>query len=131
MVITGDGNFLPKPVVAESLYLSVAQRSDVILDFSRYRPGDQIVLQNRLEQTNGRGPSGRMLDPGDGIMRFDVVASTGPDPSQIPDHFRELPPIPEYLSKFKHRVWVFDYQGGLWTINGQTFGDGKIGRAHV
>ena len=34
-VITGDGNFLPQPVVAESLYLSVAQRADVIIDFSR------------------------------------------------------------------------------------------------
>jgi len=124
VVISGDGNILPKPVVAESIYLSVAQRTDVILDFSKYQPGEQIILQNRLEQTNGRGPSGRMLDPGDGIMRFDVVPLTGPDNSQVPDHFRALPPMPEDLSKFKHRVWTFDYLGGLWTINGQTFGDG-------
>jgi FtsP/CotA-like multicopper oxidase with cupredoxin domain len=124
VVITGDGNFLPHPVLAESLYLSVAQRADVILDFSSYQVGDQVILQNRLEQTNGKGPSGRMLDPGDGIMRFDVVASTGMDNSRIPASFRELPPMPDDLSKFKHREWVFDYQGGLWTINGQTFGDG-------
>ena len=32
--------------------------------------------------------------------------------------------MPEDLSQFKHRVWTFDYLGGLWTINGQTFGDG-------
>jgi FtsP/CotA-like multicopper oxidase with cupredoxin domain len=124
LVITGDGNFLPKPVVAESVYLSVAQRADVILDFSRYRPGDQIILHNRLEQVSGKGPSGRMLDPGDGIMRFDVIESTGPDKSRIPNHFRELPKIPEDLSKFKHRVWVFDYMGGTWTVNGKIFGHG-------
>ena len=129
VVITGDGNFLPKPVTAESIYLSVAQRTDVILDFSRYQPGDQIILQNRLEQVNGKGPSGRMLDPGDGIMRFDVVASTGLDNSQIPDQFRELPPIPEDLSKFKQRVWVFDYLGGLWTINEQIFDESRADAA--
>ncbi len=129
VVITGDGNFLPKPVTAESIYLSVAQRTDVILDFSRYQPGDQITLQNRLEQVNGKGPSGRMLDPGDSIMRFDVVASTGPDNSQIPDRFRQLPLIPDDLSKFKHRVWVFDYLGGLWTINEQVFDESRVDAA--
>ena len=126
VVITGDGNVLPKPVVAESLYLSVAQRCDVIIDFSRYQPGDQIILQNRLEQTNGKGPSGRMLDPGDGIMRFDVVKLTAPDKSRVPDQLRPLPPMPEDLSKFKHRVWVFDYIAGLWTINGQVFDHNRI-----
>ena len=125
-VITGDGNFLPQPVMAESIYLSVAQRVDVIIDFSRYQKGDQIILQNRLEQVNGKGPSGRMLDPGDGIMRFDVDELSAPDNSRVPTSFRELPTIPEDLSKFKHRVWVFDYQGGLWTINGQLFDENRV-----
>ncbi|HMG74129.1 MAG TPA: multicopper oxidase domain-containing protein [Pyrinomonadaceae bacterium] len=124
VVVTGDGNFLPKPVKAESVYLSVAQRADVIIDFARYQPGDQVILQNRLEQVNGKGPSGRTLTPGDGIMRFDIVASPNPDNSRIPDHFRDLPKIPEDLSKFKHRVWVFDYMGGTWTVNGKIFGHG-------
>ena len=34
-VISGDGNILPHPVNAESIYLSVAQRVDIILDLSR------------------------------------------------------------------------------------------------
>jgi FtsP/CotA-like multicopper oxidase with cupredoxin domain len=83
IIITGDGNFQPEPVVAESIYLSVAQRVDVIIDFSQYKVGEQIVLQNRLEQTNGRGPSGRFLDPPDGILRLDVIDATGPDPSRV------------------------------------------------
>jgi len=34
--------------------------------------------------------------------------------------------MPEDLSKFKHRVWVFDYMAGLWTINGQVFDHNRI-----
>ena len=62
-VFTGDGNFLPEPVQAESIYLSTAQRVDIIIDFSEFENGDEIAILNLLEQTNGRGPSGRMLAP--------------------------------------------------------------------
>ncbi|HEV7425754.1 MAG TPA: multicopper oxidase domain-containing protein [Thermoanaerobaculia bacterium] len=125
LIITGDGNFQPQPVVAESIYLSVAQRVDVIIDFSDYKAGDSLTLVNRLEQTNGRGPTGRTLDPGDGILRFDVVEATGPDPSRVPDYFRDLPPIDLDAVKF-HRTWTFDYDGGLWTINGRVFDPNRI-----
>jgi FtsP/CotA-like multicopper oxidase with cupredoxin domain len=125
IIITGDGNFQPEPVVAESIYLSVAQRVDVIIDFSQYKVGDQIVLQNRLEQTNGKGPSGRFLDPPDGILRFDVIDATGPDPSRVPEYFRPLPPVDLSEVRF-HRVWEFDYDGGLWTVNGLVFDPNRI-----
>ncbi|MEM9595454.1 MAG: multicopper oxidase domain-containing protein [Acidobacteriota bacterium] len=127
-VITGDGNFLPEPVVAESLFMSVAQRYDVILDFSAYKPGDHLYLHNLLEQINGRGPSGRMLDTTDEeslLMRFDVVAGNREDPSRIPDFFR---PLPSYdLDQVRReRTWVFDYDGGLWTINGKVMEPNRI-----
>jgi len=125
IIITGDGNFQPQPVEAEGVYLSVAQRVDVILDFSKYKAGDQIILVNRLQQTNGKGPTGRLLDPGDGILRFDVMEATGPDNSRVPDYFRSLPPI--LLQKVKReRVWDFDYDGGLWTINGRVMDPNRI-----
>ncbi len=121
-VITGDGNFLPQPICANSIYLSVAQRVDVILDFAQFKAGDQLYLQNRLEQTNGRGPSGRILVPGDDIMRFDVIEAAGEDKSCIPLKLRELPVI--NLNEIKRRrVWQFDYRGGVWTINGKGAGD--------
>lgn len=124
-IVTGDGNFQPEPVLAESIYLSVAQRVDVVIDFSQFKVGDHIHIVNRLEQYNGRGPSGRLLDPGDSILRFEVIPATGPDPSRVPDYFRPLPPIDLSEVKFQ-RTWEFDYDGGLWTINGRVFDPNRI-----
>ncbi len=58
-VIANDGNLLPKPVTAETIKMSVAQRFDVIVDFSQYQPGASIVLENLMEQIRGEGPTGR------------------------------------------------------------------------
>ncbi len=116
-VISNDGNMLPRPIISDSIHLSVAQRSDVIIDFSQNQPGDQIYLQNRLEQVFGQGPTGRLLDAGDNVMRFDVVPLKLPDHSRIPEKFRPLPPI-NLAEVDRERLWVFDYNGGLWTING-------------
>lgn len=124
-IITGDGNFQPEPVRAESIYLSVAQRVDIVIDFTDYKVGDSVTLINRLEQTNGKGPTGRLLDPGDGILRFDVIPSTGPDNSRVPQFFRPLPTIDLDEVKF-HRTWDFDYDGGLWTVNGHVFDPNRI-----
>ncbi len=124
-VISGDGNILPRPLEAESIFLSVAQRVDVILDFSKYRVGDRVEIVNRLEQTNGKGPSGRMLDPGDPLIQFRVVEATGPDPSRIPDKLREWPRIDPGEIR-RERVWEFDYDGGLWTVNGKVFDPNRI-----
>jgi FtsP/CotA-like multicopper oxidase with cupredoxin domain len=124
-IITGDGNFQPQPVEASSIYLSVGQRVDVIVDFSHYRAGDTVILQNHLEQLTGQGPSGRLIEPGDALMQFQVVEATGKDPSRVPDYFRELPGIDLSLVK-RERLWVFDYVGGLWTINGRIMDPNRI-----
>jgi len=124
-VLTNDGNFYESPLEQDSLQISVAQRQDVIIDFSRYSPGDQIILYNRLEQTNGRGPTGRLLDPGYPMMRFDVVPRTRPDRSKVPDFFRPQPKI-DFGEVRRHRTWVFDYDGGMWTVNGKIFDPNRI-----
>ncbi len=126
-IITGDGNLLPEPVEAWGLYLSVAQRVDVIVDFSKFEPGQMVYILNVLEQNNGAGPSGRTYEP-DGalpIVAFEVGPETPADPSRIPDQLRPLPTID--LSDVKRtRTWDFDYDGGLWTINGRVFDPNRI-----
>ncbi len=128
IAITGDGNFLPQPVITEGIFLAVGQRVDVIMDFSAYKPGDQVFLHNLLAQTNGAGPSGARLDfadPQSFLMRFDVVEATGPDRSRIPDSFRPWPKV-DLADVKRHRTWTFDYEGGLWTINGRVMDPNRI-----
>jgi FtsP/CotA-like multicopper oxidase with cupredoxin domain len=128
-IITGDGNFLPKPVVSKSIFLGVAQRVDVILDFSKYKPGEHVYLHNRLEQLNGAGPSGALMDiredPRTFLLRFDVVAATGEDKSSVPKEFRPWPRI-DLAEVKRERVFTFDYQGGLWTVNSQVMDPNRI-----
>jgi FtsP/CotA-like multicopper oxidase with cupredoxin domain len=126
-VLTGDGNFQTRPIQADGLYLGVAQRYDVVIDFREYNAGDTLYLQNRLLQTNGRGPTERKIDPGpdDSIMRFDVVGGAVNDPSQVPSQFRNFPKVD--LSKVRRRrTFNFDYNGGLWTTNGQVFDPERV-----
>jgi FtsP/CotA-like multicopper oxidase with cupredoxin domain len=124
-VITGDGNFLPEPLEAESIYLSVAQRVDVIIDFAQYNVGAKVELLNKLRQIQGQGPMGGLWGQGDPLIQFQVVAASGKDPSRVPDKFRALPPIDMSLVK-RERTFVFDYVGGLWTVNGRIFEPNRI-----
>ncbi|GAC1392897.1 MAG: outer spore coat copper-dependent laccase CotA [Ktedonobacteraceae bacterium] len=130
IIISGDGNLQPEPVESKSIVLGVAQRVDVIIDFSQYKEGDTIYLENRLDQHHGHGPSQRLITETEEIkkhrlMRFDVVVGDVEDPSHIPDFFRSFPPV-DLDSVKRKRVWVFDYDGGLWTINGREMDPDRI-----
>ena len=128
MVITGDGNFLTEPLWTWSVYLSVAQRVDIIIDFSQVDAGEHLYLWNGLLQTNGRGPTTRMVHPyvpEESVLRFDVTGQTVTDPSRVPAQFRNLPKVDLGLVR-RRRTFVFDYNGGLWTVNGQVFDPNRI-----
>jgi FtsP/CotA-like multicopper oxidase with cupredoxin domain len=152
IVICGDGNFQPNPVLANSIYLGVAQRVDVIIDFSRFKPGTTVYLVNRLEQENGRGPTERKINPSDyntdedffkanAVIAFQIQGTAAEstkgyglssteetpnlDPSAFPLLFREFPPI-DFTEVKRERLWEFDYDGGLWTINGRVFDPNRI-----
>jgi FtsP/CotA-like multicopper oxidase with cupredoxin domain len=93
--IANDGNLLPRPIEITSTLLSVAERADVIIDFKkiwdRFGHPSRIWLENRLQQTNGRGPDGDILPPGNPahvVLEFrfvgpDVVADGSFDPEPV------------------------------------------------
>ncbi len=118
-IISNDGNLLEEPVEATSIVLGPANRQDIIIDFSRYRPGDSVELLNIMEQINGQGPTGRRLE-GPARMKalqFRVIDSNVEDNSRIPDFMRKLPRI-NLHEVVAEREWVFDHDMGLWTVNG-------------
>jgi FtsP/CotA-like multicopper oxidase with cupredoxin domain len=140
-VIANDGNLLPAPVTVKSVRIGVAERVDIIIDFSNFPPGRTIYLENRLNQINGQGPVDdfgpnstslecsanlgapvpSILPAGQGNLLLQFRVGSGPvtDNSLPPDHqtFYSLPSTnvaPRIVRTFK-----FDRLNGQWSINGQ------------
>jgi FtsP/CotA-like multicopper oxidase with cupredoxin domain len=121
--IATDGGLLPAPVQSPAIRLAMAERVEVVIDFSVYPIGTQIVLKN-LAATGALGE----------IMRFDVDRRE-PDASSVPEILRPLEVIPESVA-VRTRTFVFGGKPTLqydppveWVINGQTFDPGRIDAA--
>jgi FtsP/CotA-like multicopper oxidase with cupredoxin domain len=90
------------------------------MDFSQYAPGTEIILINQAEQTNGRGPTGKFLNPGFQVLKFIVTSDAfGTDNSRIPANLRPLPDINQPVAKT--REWKFERSGGEWVVNGLPY----------
>ncbi|MFF4830210.1 multicopper oxidase family protein [Streptomyces sp. NPDC001315] len=107
--ISSDGGLLPSPVPAATPGLWPAERSEVVVDFSRYPIGSQVVLEN-LAALPGEAPE---------VMRFDVVREAD-DPSRIPDRLRPVHDQGEAALE-REVVLRFDPATGRHLINGQAF----------
>jgi spore coat protein A len=94
-----EGGLLPEPVSRANIWLAPADRADVIVDFSQFDVGAELVLRNT-------GPDGVLAHPllpftpanvntTGQVMKFKVIASTGPDTSSLPT---SLPPIEQLLA---------------------------------
>ncbi|HWN67633.1 MAG TPA: multicopper oxidase domain-containing protein, partial [Haliangium sp.] len=112
---------LPAPVTRPFIRLSVAERADVIIDFSNAQIGDQIYLVNRLVQDDGRGPDDELLpmSQGNRYLRFDVDRDAA-DPSQVPSTLRVLPDV-DYNQVVRSRTFDFERHNGAWAVNSQFF----------
>jgi FtsP/CotA-like multicopper oxidase with cupredoxin domain len=136
--IANDGNLLPNPVTQTQLdEQGIAERYDIVIDFSRYNPGDKVWMVNLCEHQDGKKPSrdvtvaqalaGASTDPCVGkIIEFRVIPRTGTDVSQVPSTLIPNPDLSQIpVSRF--RTFEFGRSGGgtdsaPWTIktdNGQ------------
>jgi FtsP/CotA-like multicopper oxidase with cupredoxin domain len=122
-VISNDGNLLPNPVQVSSLRIAVAERMDVIVDFSAFPAGTILRLENRLEQCDGAGPTDNIVSAGQGdqALEFRVVSDPVTDGSVDPatnPHFYDVPPR---TTVNQCRQFKFDRQNGQWVINDKFF----------
>ncbi|HKJ88429.1 MAG TPA: multicopper oxidase domain-containing protein, partial [Gammaproteobacteria bacterium] len=75
-----DGGLMNNPATINELILAPGERADVIIDFSGYRAGEEIILQN---DAPAPFPSGRPRRRAGGfplpeIMKFRVTGATAP-----------------------------------------------------
>ena len=117
--IATDGGLLPAPISSPSIPLAMAERVEIVIDFSRYPVGTKIVLRN-LETSGIRGPISNA------IMRFDVVRREHDD-SLLPNELCALQRIDASAAKCT-RTFVFSAKPSYgfvpivnWRINGKAF----------
>jgi FtsP/CotA-like multicopper oxidase with cupredoxin domain len=125
--IANDGNLLPKPVVLTRLdQLGIAERYDIVIDFSRYPIGARVSLVNLAEHEDGRevhedltlaeALAGASPDPGVGrFLEFRIVRNPAqPDISQVP---AVLIPNPDLANVPVSAERLFEFgRGGNQTI---------------
>jgi FtsP/CotA-like multicopper oxidase with cupredoxin domain len=136
--ISSDGNLLPQAIQKTSVGIAVAERVDIIVDFSKIS-SSRIYLVNRLKQDDGRGPRGEIINPGTPIIQFNkvgpAVRDDSADPAATPLRMRTLPD-PDFAAllaradKAKKRTFRFDRTNGAWAVNGKLF-DPKEAAARI
>jgi FtsP/CotA-like multicopper oxidase with cupredoxin domain len=121
--IANDGNLLPRPIQVTSARIGVAERHDIIMDFSTFK-GQTIYLENRLKQVDGRGPVAapnnlHAAGQGNLLLQIRVGNQTVPDMSRKPQQmtFYNLPDKTE--TPRIQRTFKFDRLNGMWSINGR------------
>ncbi|MBA2724014.1 MAG: multicopper oxidase domain-containing protein [Methylibium sp.] len=120
--IANDGNLLPAPLTMNSVRLAVAERADIVFDFSRFEKGSELFLVNRLEQLDGRKPEKDYLKNPVPILKFEVDRdATGDDvdESRVPAVLRALPDMDQPVAA--RRSFTFDRTNGAWAVNSKLF----------
>jgi len=125
--IANDGNLLPSPVTLTQLdEQGIAERYDIVIDFSRYSIGQTVWMVNLAEHEDGRLPSkdlsiaealsGNSPDPGVGkFLEFRIVRNPAqPDISQVP---AVLIPNPDLSGIPVVRERVFEFGRGAGQPN--------------
>ncbi len=119
-VIGTDGGLMPAPAETTKMRIGMAERYEIVVDFSKYKVGQRVVLEN------GKLPNNRDEPNTDKIMAFDIVAD-GFDPAN-----NEIPavinPNNEVMNlqpsqSVKTRRLTFERKSSEWTVNGQIWDD--------
>lgn len=127
--IANDGNLFPSPVVLTQLdEQGIAERYDIVIDFSRYSVGQKVWMVNLAEHDNGKrvakdlslseALSGNSSDPCVGkFLEFRIVRNPATaDVSQVP---ATMIPNPDLSSIPVVRERTFEFNRGA----GQTTND--------
>jgi FtsP/CotA-like multicopper oxidase with cupredoxin domain len=127
-----DFSLFPRPQTTQCFLAGPATRADVVIDFSKYRVGQEIFLENILPQKDPRGPGDKLEDVNGTtvtgtppfrhrVLRFVV----GERDTRFPDASITAtstlrPYVPIAASEVvARRTFCFERKNGAWAINGQ------------
>jgi spore coat protein A, manganese oxidase len=117
-IIGTDGGLMPAPQAVKEWKHGMAERYEVIIDFSKYPPGRRVVLRNRSPKNN------QTFSNTDKVMAFDVVADNfDPSNNSVPDVLNPSNPamlLNESDAVATRKISLFR-EHGQWTVNGNTW----------
>lgn len=116
-VIGSDAGLISKPVQTDNLEISMAERWEVVVDFSAYKGKNVTVRNSRDVQAD------EDYNSTDKVMRFvvgnKVTSEQGNGP--LPGSLRVVPFPPKKSGV--DRSFKFERKNGQWMVNGVTFSD--------
>ena len=117
-VIATDGGLMPFPVRTTSIRHGMAERYDVVIDFSKYSPGQRVILRNASPKNNEDYPNTNQ------IMAFDVVRDDfDPSNNSVPSELNPTCPTMalQPSQAVQTRKLRLERKNSSWTINGNTW----------
>jgi spore coat protein A, manganese oxidase len=124
-MIGTDAGLMPKPQVISSFRHGMAERYEVVIDFSQYKDGTTLTLKNTSPKNNIDYSTMSQA------MRFKVVGdATSTENNSIPENWEQLVEAPECMTwkesdlvaqGVKERRFDFIRTNSKWTINGETW----------
>lgn len=118
-VIASDAGLMTKPVQSDNLEIAMAERWEIVIDFSNYK-GKNITVKNARDVQADED-----YNSSNKVMRF-VVGSkvTSQDGNgNLPSSLRAVPFPPTKSGVDRH--FKFERSNGMWMVNGVTFSDVK------
>jgi FtsP/CotA-like multicopper oxidase with cupredoxin domain len=126
-IIASDQGLLRHPVTVNKLIMGMAERYEIVVDFSKYPLGTRLFLLNAEQQSKGRGPDGFDLRAAVPILRFDVdINDPEVNPVPIPDPLRTDLVLPQATDVVKTRTFEFERSDGAWQVNGRFYDENRI-----
>jgi FtsP/CotA-like multicopper oxidase with cupredoxin domain len=132
IVIGTDGGLMPHPQPCAHVKVGMAERYEIVIDFAKYKPGQQVVLKNTSPKNNidydttgvvmafeVQGPESvhdwsNNEVPQDLNPNMKVMGLTEADVTQRDPNNPNLPLV---------RNIRFERKNSHWTVNGQTWED--------
>jgi spore coat protein A, manganese oxidase len=123
-VIGTDGGLMPAPQAVGSFRHGMAERYEVVIDFSKYAIGQKIQMLNDSPDNNIDFDTTRR------VMQFEVVRDPvivdGKVPNNdVPSQLNDNPDVMglQPSDAVRTRSFSFERKHGHWTINGETWED--------
>ena len=113
--VASDGGLLERPVDRTRVPLHPAERVELLVDFRKFRPGSEVVLQNLQGEATTKA-----------VMRFDVVRG-GAEEARIPrGRMRTLERLPDPNATYRWDLSLFTGTSVQWQVAGRGFDPTRV-----